>query len=79
MSNFRYDLISVCSRAGKEFFHVYPHGDYHFNLDKDFLVSKVGGYYVTVFPSGRMLIESLPEGSINLARTIVEKIASKWL
>ncbi len=89
MSNLEYTLVKVCSRAGIEYYHIYPEKSIGF-LPKDysdldvhishpkFSVISFPDCDVTIFASGRMLIENLPEDSEERARAIVRKIMKIW-
>ena len=90
MADFPHQLIKVCSRTGMEYYHVVPeHAIGYFPGDfKDlkikisnpkFCVISFPDCDVTVFPSGRMLIENLSIGSDERARTIVKEIVARWL
>jgi hypothetical protein len=84
MSDFKYELIKVCSRKGRSYYHVYPQESIGF-LPADFKTLNVklsqqkfsvisfADCDVTVFASGRMLIENL-EGVEDRAHAIVKQI-----
>jgi len=89
MRDFQYRLIKVCSCIGKEYFHIFP--AHPFNQMPEhwrglavkvkhtkFVVIAFDDCDVTVFVSGRMLIENIPEGSEQRARAIVEEIIKRW-
>jgi hypothetical protein len=87
--DFNYSLVRVCSRDGIEFFHVLPEHPINYLPDsfKDLEVTTSHRMFriisfpdckVTVFPSGRMLIENLPSGSEQRARAIVDEIIAHW-
>lgn len=87
MSDFQYELIKICSRAGKEYYHVYPQEPMAFlsqdfgnmnviNSHAKFSVISFPDCHVTVFASGRMLIENLPQNAEKRAREIIKEIIS---
>ncbi|RKX69950.1 hypothetical protein DRP53_06585 [candidate division WOR-3 bacterium] len=87
MTDFDYELVKVCSRGGKEFYHIYPRTPLtrlpdslaRFEIKKrheKYVVVEVDGYDVTIFTTGRMLIENLPENSEAKAKAIIEKITA---
>jgi N12 class adenine-specific DNA methylase len=89
ISDFNYRLIKVCGRAGKEYYHLFPEVSLVFPLSNlneldvkisrpNFSVIAFSDCDVTVFSSGRMLIEEIPENSEARAREIVDKILSAW-
>ena len=90
MSDFQYELIKICSRSGKEYYHVYPQEPIGFsspdfgnmnviNSHAKFSVISFPDCHVTVFASGRMLIENLPADSEKRARKIIKEIITHWL
>jgi len=90
MPDFQYKLIKICSRAGKEYYHVYPQEPIGFsspdfrNLNvkmshPKFSVISFPDCHVTVFASGRMLIENLPQNAEKRAREIIKEIITHWL
>lgn len=89
MCDFQYRLIKVSSLAGKEYFHIFPAHPFNQMPEhwqgltiKDqhtkFVVIAFCDCEVTVFPSGRMLIENIPAGCEQRARAIVEEIIKLW-
>lgn len=89
MVDFQYSLIKVCHRAGREYYHVYPEKSIGYLPEsfKDlkiiisrpkFCVISFDDCDITIFDSGRMLIEDLPEDSEKRAREIVKAIISQW-
>lgn len=89
MADFEYTFTKVCTRNGVEFYHILPkHSlDYLPRSFKDlkvkiqnakFCILSFNDCDVTVFPSGRMLIENLPIGSEERARMIVKEIMAYW-
>lgn len=90
MSTFEYSLIKVCHRAGREYYHIYPErpiGKFPKNFEKfnvkirhpEFYVLAFPDCNVTVFKSGRMLVEDLPENSEARVRQVIEEITTHWL
>lgn len=90
MPAFNYSLIKVCHRAGREYYHIYPEkpigyfpDDFaEFNIKvshSEFYVLSFPDCNVTIFKSGRMLVEDLPENSEGRARQVIEEIISHWL
>jgi|GEM_PF-2012538 len=89
MCNIQYKLTMLCRRGGREFYHVYPDKSIgvlpHNHKDLKVLIShpkysviSFPDCNVTVFASGRMLIENLPEDSEKRAHAIVREIISVW-
>lgn len=89
MRDFQYRLIKICSLAGKEYFHIFPTqpfdkmpGDWQGLIIKaqhtKFVVISFDDCDVTVFVSGRMLIENIPAGCEQRAHAIVKKIIKLW-
>jgi hypothetical protein len=87
MSDFDYRLIKVCGRAGKEYYHLFPEVSFSFPLENlnelnvkisrpKFCVIAFQDCEVTVFSSGRMLIEEIAENSEKRAREIIDIILS---
>lgn len=81
----QYKLTMLCRRGGREFYHVCPSQSIdvrlhnHTNLKvlishPEYSVISFPDCNVTVFSSGRMLIENLPEDSEDRARAIVSEI-----
>lgn len=90
MSSFRYSLIKVCHRAGREYYHIYPEksiGYFPKDFKKftikithpEFFVLSFTDCNVTLFKSGRMLVEDLPENSEKRAREIIDEIIAHWI
>lgn len=89
MAHFEYTLTRICTRSGVEFYHVFPKHPLGYlprefkglNIkiqNTKFCVISFPDCDVTVFPSGRMLIENLSLGSEERARTIVKEIVARW-
>jgi hypothetical protein len=90
VADFEYSLTRVCRRGGKEYYLVYPDSKIG-TLPKNFeglrvLVShpkfsvvSFPDCNVTLFASGRMLIEDLVEDSEARAHAVVRQILSIWL
>ncbi len=85
MCNMQYKLTMLCRRGGREFYHVCPNKSIgvrlHNHKDLKVLIShpkysviSFPDCNVTVFSSGRMLIENLPEDSEDRAHAIVREI-----
>ncbi len=88
-AEFKYRLTKICVRAGKEYYHLFPEVSLVFplkNLNEldvkisrpKFCVIAFPDCDVTVFSSGRMLIEEIPENSEKRAREVVDIILSAW-
>jgi len=89
ISDFNYRLVKVCGRAGKEYYHLFPEVSLVFPLSNlseldvkisrpKFCVISFCDCNVTVFSSGRMLIEEIPENSETRVREIVDMILAAW-
>lgn len=89
MCDFQYRLIKICSLAGKEYIHIFPAQpfdkmpeDWQGLIIKEqhtkFVVIAFDDCDVTVFVSGRMLIENIPTGCEQRAHAIVKKIIRLW-
>ena len=85
MGNFQFEIFRVCSRAGHEYYHIFPKqklGDFPEQVNRFRIIEKKEGYIVldlsdckvTLFKCGRILIEDLPENSDFRAKEIVEAI-----
>ena len=89
MFDFKYRLIRLCHRGGVAFYHVYPESEIGY-LPQDygdlkllvshprFSVVSFPDCTVTLFASGRMLIEDLVEDSEGRAHAIIREIISMW-
>ncbi len=88
-AEFKYRLTKICVRTGKEYYHLIPDVAFDIPLKKlsgldviithpKFCVISFPDCDVTVFSSGRMLIEEIPENSETRAREIVNTILSAW-
>ncbi len=90
MANFAYSLTRVCRRGGKEYYLVNPgstigalpknFGSLHVLVSHPkFSVVSFPDCNVTLFASGRMLIEDLAEDSEARAHTVVQQLLDIWL
>jgi len=88
MFEFNYSLIKICFRAGRGYYHIYPETQFNLNLEQfqnfklttkhpKYAVINFPDCNVTVFSSGRMLIEDLPQDSEKRAKEIVDQIISQ--
>jgi hypothetical protein len=86
-TDFPYRLAKICVRAGKEYYHLLPDVPLDIPLNSlntlevkiahpKFCVISFPDCSVTIFASGRMLIEELPENSEKRVPEIVETILS---
>ncbi len=90
MADFEYSLTRVCRRGGKEYYLVCPdrtigalpknYGALHVLVSHPkYSVVSFPDCRVTLFASGRMLIEDLAEDSEARAHAVVRDILSIWM